>query len=137
LTTKEALSYYAVLAETVFSEKNRFWKDGTFKASNLEKAIKGVLEGKLGKGHSNEMMYDTRGGTCKTQVELTVLAVTRLISIDSFVRFQRRMLTDIHDCFALGSQTKTQDTIAPSGRQLEQRRLLQEFSNAFPSKTQE
>jgi hypothetical protein len=69
LTTSEAIFHYTNLSKTIFSEKNRFWKDGTFKASNLEKAIKSVLETKLGKDHSNEMMYDSRDEICKTQVE--------------------------------------------------------------------
>jgi hypothetical protein len=71
LTTSEALSQYALLAKEVFSKKNLPWKDGTFKASNLETAIKRVLEEKLGKGHSDEMMYDTGGATCKAWVRCT------------------------------------------------------------------
>lgn len=75
LTTSEAISAYSVLAKEIFSKKNLPWKDGTFKASNLEKAIKDVLEEKLGKGHSNEMMYDTREAICKTQVEYLTFVV--------------------------------------------------------------
>jgi hypothetical protein len=61
----EAIDKYRILAKRVFSEKKARGKDGTFKASNLEKAIKEVVEGKLGPGHIDERMFVTDGG-CKT-----------------------------------------------------------------------
>ncbi len=33
-------------------------KDGIFKASRLERAIKDVIEAKLGVGHKEEMMFE-------------------------------------------------------------------------------
>lgn len=61
----EAIEKYRVLAKQVFSEKKGLGKDGIFKASNLEKAIKAVLEEKLGDGHAEERMWEGVGG-CKT-----------------------------------------------------------------------
>jgi hypothetical protein len=60
----EAIDKYRILAKQVFSEKKARIKDGTFKASNLEKAIKGVVEEKLGPGHANERMFTN--DRCKT-----------------------------------------------------------------------
>jgi hypothetical protein len=45
--------------------------DGKFKASNLEKAIKDVIKGKLGPGHSEERMF-LGGEGCKTYDMSTV-----------------------------------------------------------------
>jgi hypothetical protein len=45
--------------------------DGKFKASNLEKAIKDVIEEKLGPGHSEERMFLGSEG-CKTYDMSTV-----------------------------------------------------------------
>jgi len=41
----------------VFSEKKLFVKDGVFKASNLERAIKGVVEDAVGDGRAEERMF--------------------------------------------------------------------------------
>jgi hypothetical protein len=64
LSVPEAIDKYRILSAQVFSEKKGFGKDGTFKASNLEKAIKGVVQGKLGPGHADERMFINEG--CKT-----------------------------------------------------------------------
>jgi hypothetical protein len=61
----EAIEKYRVLAKQVFSEKKGLGKDGIFKASNLEKSIKAVLEEKLGDGHAEERMWEGVEG-CKT-----------------------------------------------------------------------
>lgn len=60
----EAIDKYRILAEKVFSEKKARGKDGTFKASNLEKAIKDVVLEKFGPGHTEERMFTNEG--CKT-----------------------------------------------------------------------
>lgn len=65
LSVPEAIDKYRILAEQVFSKKNSPGRDGTFKASNLVKAIKTVVEEKLGLGHADEKMFSTNGG-CKT-----------------------------------------------------------------------
>ena len=57
LSVPEAIDKYRLLAKQVFSEKKAPGKDGTFKASNLEKVIKDTIEWKLGKGHANEKMF--------------------------------------------------------------------------------
>lgn len=64
----DAISQYRCLAEEVFSEKKPPWKDGTFKASKLEGAIKQVIDAKLGVGHQEEKMFELDHGhrTCKT-----------------------------------------------------------------------
>jgi len=53
------------LAKQVFSERKSFIKDGKFKASNLEKAIKEVVEWKLGRGWAEEKMFTNENGACK------------------------------------------------------------------------
>ncbi|KAI9859482.1 MAG: hypothetical protein M1813_006624 [Trichoglossum hirsutum] len=67
LSVSEAIDKYRVLAKTVFSEKKAKGKDGTFKASKLEQAIKDVVELKLGPGHADENMFESEGGdeACK------------------------------------------------------------------------
>ena len=60
----EAIDKYRILAEQVFSEKKSRGKNGIFKASNLEKAIKAVVQEKLGAGHADERMLTVEG--CKT-----------------------------------------------------------------------
>lgn len=62
----EAIDKYRLLAEQVFSEKKYRGKDGTFKASNLERAIKETVEWKLGKGHADDRMFVTDAVPCKT-----------------------------------------------------------------------
>ena len=62
----EAIDKYRLLAKTVFSDKKSLWKDGKFKASNLEKAIKDVVEEKLGPRRAEERMFVSGAETCKT-----------------------------------------------------------------------
>ena len=60
---------YGSLAKKVFSEKKAKGRNGTYKASNLEKVIKEVLEEKLGAGHVGEKMWELYGDKdriCKT-----------------------------------------------------------------------
>lgn len=66
LSVAEAIEQYRQLARQVFSDTKLFFKDGKFKASNLEKAIKDVLEWKLGKGHREERMFVSCDEGCKT-----------------------------------------------------------------------
>jgi hypothetical protein len=67
MSVPEAIEQYRVLAKTVFSEKKAKGKDGTFKASKLEQAIKDVVGSKLGSGRMGENMFQSGGGrTCKT-----------------------------------------------------------------------
>jgi hypothetical protein len=67
MSVPEAIEQYSVLAKTVFSDKKAKGKDGTFKASKLEQAIKDVVGSKLGSGRTGENMFESGGGrTCKT-----------------------------------------------------------------------
>ncbi|OBT71251.1 hypothetical protein VF21_09480 [Pseudogymnoascus sp. 05NY08] len=68
LSVPEAIDTYRALAKQVFSEKKAPGKDGTFKASNLEKAIRDTIESKLGKGHADDKMFMTDTMSCKTFV---------------------------------------------------------------------
>ncbi|KFY46366.1 hypothetical protein V495_02529 [Pseudogymnoascus sp. VKM F-4514 (FW-929)] len=70
LSVSEAINTYRALAKQVFSEKNSTGKDGTFKASNLERAIKETIELKLGEGHADDkmIMTDNMSENCKTFV---------------------------------------------------------------------
>jgi hypothetical protein len=66
LSVPEAIDKYRLLAKQVFSDKKSPGKDGCFKASKLEKAIKDVVEEKLGKGHEDERMFISNRSSCKT-----------------------------------------------------------------------
>jgi len=70
LSVSEAINTYRALAKQIFSEKNNTGKDGTFKASNLERAIKETIELKLGEGHADDkmIMTDNMSENCKTYV---------------------------------------------------------------------
>jgi hypothetical protein len=81
LSVPEAIDKYRILAKQVFSEKKAPGKDGTFKASNLEKAIKGVVERKL--GSAEEKMFETEG--CKTYDLSTFFKVIQLTGAVRFV----------------------------------------------------
>ena len=65
LSVPEAIEKYRLLAKQVFSEKKHFVKDGKFKASKLEKAIKEVVEWKLGEGRAEERMFTSTAEGCK------------------------------------------------------------------------
>lgn len=69
LSVPEAIEVYRVLAKDVFSTTKAVGKDGRYKASNLETAVKSVLVEKLGEGHSEEKMFESDNDTgriCKT-----------------------------------------------------------------------
>ena len=66
LSVPEAINKYGLLAKQVFSEKKAQGKDGTFKASNLERAIKETIEWKLGRGKGEEKMFVNDTSACKT-----------------------------------------------------------------------
>ena len=57
----EAIDKYRILAEQVFSKRNVWGKDGAFKASNLEKAIKDAVQAKLGPDHADKRMFTNEG----------------------------------------------------------------------------
>jgi hypothetical protein len=68
LSVDKAIEAYGTFASQVFSDKKQFWKDGMFKASNLEQAIKAIIEEST--GDPNARMFDTRPSSevCKTCV---------------------------------------------------------------------
>jgi hypothetical protein len=66
LSVPEAIDKYRLLAKTVFSDKKSLGKDGKFKASNLEKAIKDVVKEKLGPDRAEERMFVSDIEACKT-----------------------------------------------------------------------
>lgn len=66
LSVPEAIDKYRQLAQEVFSDQKLLLGDGKFKASKLEKAIKDVIEWKLGKGRANERMFGNGSEECKT-----------------------------------------------------------------------
>jgi hypothetical protein len=66
LSVAEAIDKYRQLAKDVFSDRKLWVKDGKFKASKLEKAIKDVVEWKLGKGQAEERMFVSRSEGCKS-----------------------------------------------------------------------
>jgi hypothetical protein len=70
LSVDKAIEAYGNFAEKVFSDKKLFWKDGMFKASNLEKAIQAIIQESL--GDPNARMFDPRPSSevCKTYVHV-------------------------------------------------------------------
>ncbi|KAL2063144.1 hypothetical protein VTL71DRAFT_6216 [Oculimacula yallundae] len=68
LSVPQAIQKYGELSEYVFSEQKPGWKDGKFKASRLEEAIRDVLNSTLGPGREEERMRRQRGTACKTSV---------------------------------------------------------------------
>ena len=58
MSAADAVKAYEALAGKVFSEKKSKGKDGTFKASNLEDAIKAVEMNTLGSEQINARMYE-------------------------------------------------------------------------------
>jgi hypothetical protein len=71
LSVNKAIEAYGNFAEKVFSDKKLFWKDGMFKASNLEKAIQVIIQESL--GDPDARMFDPRPSSevCKTYVHVT------------------------------------------------------------------
>jgi hypothetical protein len=68
MSTDQARDEYIKLGKRVFKKTKSFsfTKDGIFKASQLEEAIKEVV-GKYGVGNPEELMLDPRpDGVCKT-----------------------------------------------------------------------
>ena len=72
LSAEEALLEYASLAGRVFSERKAKGQDGTFKATNLEEAVKDVIKRKGGPGRQpggdpNLALLDPANGhgTCR------------------------------------------------------------------------
>jgi hypothetical protein len=66
LPVDKAIEAYGYFAEKVFSDKKLFWKDGMFKASNLEKEIRAIIKKSL--KDPNARMLDPRPSSevCKT-----------------------------------------------------------------------
>jgi hypothetical protein len=61
LTVEDAISQYAQFGKRVFSEKKRgLLRDGTFKATNLEDVVKGIVKNYGVEGSPNEHMFDPR-----------------------------------------------------------------------------
>lgn len=107
LSVPEAIDKYRILAEQVFSKKNSPGRDGTFKASNLVKAVKTVVEEKLGLGHADEKMFSTNGG-CKTQ-DLSILSGGSVNNslLGSCVLSQQSISTKSLGYFVLGQRIKS------------------------------
>lgn len=68
MTASEAVDVYRNLAKDVFSDKKVLGIASRYKASKLEKAIKAVLEKKLGAGRTEEKMFVSEGDgpSCRT-----------------------------------------------------------------------
>ena len=72
MSAADAIKAYETLAKEVFSEKKAKGKDGTFKASKLEEAIKTVVEKTLGRGRADARMYE-RGANESSNAERKAL----------------------------------------------------------------
>jgi hypothetical protein len=65
LSAADAIKVYEDLASAVFSAKKRKGKDGTFKATILEKAIKDIVAARLN-GRADALMYEPEdSNTCR------------------------------------------------------------------------
>jgi hypothetical protein len=110
----EAIEKYRVLAAQVFSERKGPGKDGIFKASNLEKAIKTIVEERL--DNAEERMW-VDSGVCKTYDLLySSNDLANLSLVDSYVLYLQSSSTKSLCYFVLGVQLQTQATIARSGK---------------------
>ncbi|KAF7874207.1 hypothetical protein EAF04_002879 [Stromatinia cepivora] len=72
LPTAEAIKCYALIAKQIFKDKRSKTLHGyAFDASNMEKAIKSLLEARYGPGHGDDRMLmneEENYGSCKTFV---------------------------------------------------------------------
>jgi hypothetical protein len=68
MSVKDAVKAYGELSKEVFSDVKSQGSDGWFKASKLEKAIKGIVGAHSASQDPEEGMKDTREKTCKTCV---------------------------------------------------------------------
>jgi hypothetical protein len=76
LSVDKAIKAYGDFASKVFSDKKQFWKDGMFKASNLEKAIQAIIRESI--GDPDAPMFDPRPSSevCKTYVHVAPFLAT-------------------------------------------------------------
>ncbi|KAJ7924282.1 FabD/lysophospholipase-like protein [Mycena leptocephala] len=65
MSVKDAVKAYGELSKEVFSDVKSQGSDGKFKASKLEKAIKGIVGAHSASQDPEEGMKDTRENTCK------------------------------------------------------------------------
>ncbi|KAJ7819663.1 hypothetical protein B0H13DRAFT_2292150 [Mycena leptocephala] len=68
MSVKDAMKAYGELSKEVFSDVKSQGSDGRFKASKLEKAIKGIVGTHSASQDPEERMEDTRENPCKTFV---------------------------------------------------------------------
>ncbi|KAJ7887710.1 FabD lysophospholipase-like protein, partial [Mycena leptocephala] len=68
MSVKDAVKAYGELSKEVFSDVKSQGSDGRFKASKLEKAIKGIVGAHSASQDPQEGMEDTRENPCKTFV---------------------------------------------------------------------
>ncbi|KAJ7824351.1 hypothetical protein B0H13DRAFT_2290987 [Mycena leptocephala] len=68
MSVKDAVKAYGELSKEVFSDVKSQGSDGRFKASKLEKAIKGIVGTYSASQDPEERMKDTRENPCKTFV---------------------------------------------------------------------
>ncbi|KAJ7878244.1 acyl transferase/acyl hydrolase/lysophospholipase [Mycena leptocephala] len=69
MSVKDAMKAYGELSKEVFSDVKSQGSDGRFKASKLEKAIKGIVGAHSASQDPEEGMEDTRENPCKTSVQ--------------------------------------------------------------------
>ncbi|KAJ7831042.1 hypothetical protein B0H13DRAFT_1915667 [Mycena leptocephala] len=69
MSVKDAVKAYGELSKEVFSDVKSQGSDGRFKASKLEKAIKGIVGAHSALQDPEEGMEDTRENPCKTSVQ--------------------------------------------------------------------
>ncbi|KAJ7888025.1 hypothetical protein B0H13DRAFT_1888574 [Mycena leptocephala] len=69
MSVKDAVKAYGELSKEVFSDVKSQGSDGRFKASKLEKAIKGIVGTHSASQDPEEGMEDTRENPCKTSVQ--------------------------------------------------------------------
>jgi hypothetical protein len=67
MSTREAITAYADLAEYIFKDKKFKMQDGLFKATRLKEAIQKIVENYGEHVNPDEEMLDTRAdNVCKT-----------------------------------------------------------------------
>ncbi|KAJ7857853.1 hypothetical protein B0H13DRAFT_2574097 [Mycena leptocephala] len=92
MSVKDAVKAYGELSKEVFSDVKSQGSDGRFKASKLEKAIKGIVGAHSALQDPEEGMEDTRENPCKTSVQRILSRVPVLKKILNLVLFELGLL---------------------------------------------
>jgi hypothetical protein len=133
LSVDKAIKAYGDFASKVFSDKKLLWQDGMFKASNLEKAIRAIIQESIGDPDAHMIDPSPSSEGCKTYVHMA--PSSHYIADSSPVLFARcpQLAWGNSASFVRTVQAKMNHSTALYGRPLVLRLLLLPFSNGLSS----